>query len=139
MLQSSVIEAKAVERKPQDPYRGPAAARPSDWTTLYRVGAFSAIAIVVLIFVQGAVYVLWPPPIAVVDFFNVFQSNALLGLLDLDLLMIVDQLLIVGVLLALYVALSPSNQSLMLVATLSDSWAPCCSSFRARRPSVCSG
>ena len=58
-----------------------------------------------LIPVQVAAYILWPPPTGVLDYFSIFQSNVLLGMLDLDLLLIVDQVLMMTVLLGLYAAL----------------------------------
>jgi uncharacterized protein DUF4386 len=58
---------------------------------------------------------LWPPPITVLEYFTVFQISPVLGFLDLDVVLILDQLLIVLVLLGLYVALRRSNPSLMLI------------------------
>jgi len=71
--------------------------------------------VVALIPIQALVYIVWPPPTTEVEYFDVFRSNPLLGLLDLDLLLVVDQLLIVVVLLALYVALRRVDASLMLI------------------------
>ena len=90
-------------------------AQPRGWHTLYRVAGISALAVVALIPIQGLVYVLWPPPTTPLDYFSVFQTNPLLGLLDLDLLLVIDQLLIITVLLALYVALRQVDPSLMLI------------------------
>ena len=52
-----------------------------------------------------------------VGYFSTFQSNALLGLLDLDLLLIIDQLLIILVLLGLWAALKQTDHSVMLLGT----------------------
>ena len=90
-------------------------AQSTDWHTLYRVAGISALAVVALIPIQGLVYILWPPPTSTVDYFSVFQSNPLLGFLDLDLLLVIDQLLIVTVVLALYVALREVDASLVLI------------------------
>ena len=51
------------------------------------------------------------------DYFSIFQSNVLLGMLDLDLLLIVDQLLIMAVLLGLYAALRRTDESVTLIGT----------------------
>src|ERR1051326_8512442 len=67
----------------------------SGWHILFRVAGIAALTIVGLMPVQALVYILWPPPTNVRDYFSVFERNALLGLLDLDLLVIVDQLLLV--------------------------------------------
>jgi Domain of unknown function (DUF4386) len=87
----------------------------SRWRTLFRTAGIAALAVVALIPVQAVVYFLWPPPIAVVEYFGVFQTNPVIGLLDLDLLLIVDQLLMVLVILGLYIALRYVDPSLMLV------------------------
>src|SRR5690242_8377784 len=57
-------------------------------TTLNRIGGLAALAVVVLIPIQAAIFILWPPPTTVLGYFSVFQSNLPLGLLDLDLLLI---------------------------------------------------
>jgi len=93
------------------------AAPSTDWHTLYRLAGIGALTVLALIPIQGLVYVLWPPPATTMDYFGVFQRNALLGFLDLDMLLVLDQLLIIVVLLALYVALRQVNASLMLVGT----------------------
>jgi hypothetical protein len=120
MSETRVMDIQAVERQPQDRYE-PGAAQElsaSGWRKLYRIGAGAAFAVVALIPLQAAIFVVWQPPTTVFGFFDAFQQNALLGLLDLDVLMIFDQLLIIVVLLALYVALSPHEPSLMLLATV---------------------
>ena len=86
-----------------------------DWHTLFHMAGICALTVVALIPIQGLVYILWPPPTTVSEYFSVFQSNPLLGLLDLDLLLVIDQLLIVVVLLALYVTLRRVDASMMLI------------------------
>lgn len=117
MSRGTLIEIQAVETRPSRPYQRSAGAHRSAWASLYRIGGIAALGIVALIPIQAIVYVLWPPPTTVVDYFTIFQMNALLGLLDLDLLLIVDQLLIVAVLLGLYAALRQTDESVMLIGT----------------------
>lgn len=94
----------------------------SSWATLYRIGAVSAIALVTCTFIQAAVFMLWPPPSflpsakAVVDWFTMLQQNALVGLLNLDLIMLFDYPASLLVFAALCVALRRANRSLVLVA-----------------------
>jgi hypothetical protein len=118
MSSGTVIEFQAVESGLPRPDQRTAVAQASAWTSLYRIAGVAALAVVALIPIQAAVFIRWPPPTTVVDYFNVFQSNALLGMLDLDLLLIVDQLLIMAVMLALYVALRRTSESVMLVGTV---------------------
>ena len=67
------------------------------WQTLHRVGGMAALAVLVLIPIQMVVFFVWPPPNSVIGWFALFQDNALVGLLDMDLLLIVDYLLLIGV------------------------------------------
>jgi len=117
MLSTKVIESDEVESRFAHSYPRSAESPGHSWASLYRVGGLAALAVVALIPIQAAVVILWPPPTTVLEYFSTFQSNPLLGLLDLDLLLIVDQLLIIAVLLALYAALRHSDPSLMLLGT----------------------
>jgi len=71
---------------------------------------------VALIAVAVGVYIFWPPPGDVNGWFTLFRQNALLGLLDLDLVMVVSAALLIPLYLALYTALRRISQSLALVA-----------------------
>src|SRR3712207_1519303 len=89
------------------------------WRLLYRAGGAAALITAVLIPLQIVVFVAWPPPLGgpVIDWFTLFQDNRLLGLLSLDLLLMVDYVLLVPIVLALYVALRRTSGSFMAVAT----------------------
>jgi hypothetical protein len=91
----------------------------TDWRPLYRVAGFAALLTAVLIPLQIIVFIAWPPPLEgpVTDWFRLFQDNWLLGLLSLDLLLLVDYVLLVPIVLALYVALRRVSESWMAVAT----------------------
>ena len=88
------------------------------WQTLHRVGGMAALAVLVLIPVQMAVFFLWPLPSSVIGWFTLFHDNALVGLLDMDLLLIVDYLLLIGVFSALWASLRRANESLMAIALI---------------------
>jgi fumarate reductase subunit D len=88
----------------------------SAWKGLYRVGGAAALIMAVFIPVQIIIFVVWPPPSTVIGWFTLFQNNRLIGLLDMDLLLIIDQVLMVLVLLALYIALRRASQSFMAIA-----------------------
>lgn len=88
------------------------------WKTLQRVGGVAALAVLVLIPLQMVVYFLWPPPSSVIGWFALFQDNALVGLLDMDLLLIVDYLLLIGLFSALWASLRRANESLMAIALI---------------------
>jgi hypothetical protein len=88
------------------------------WQTLHRVGGVSALAVLVFIPIQMVVFFVWPPPNSVIGWFALFQDNALVGLLDMDLLLIVDYLLLIGVFSALWASLRRANESLMAIALI---------------------
>ncbi len=74
------------------------------WRPLHRAGAVSALAILTFMVSQVVVFLAWPPPTAVPELFALFEAHPLLGLLDMDLLLIVDYVLTAVVVLALVVA-----------------------------------
>jgi hypothetical protein len=88
------------------------------WQTLHRVGGMAALAFLMLIPIQMVVFFVWPPPNSVIGWFALFQDNALVGLLDMDLLLIVDYLLLIGVFSALWASLRRANESLMAIALI---------------------
>ncbi len=89
----------------------------SRWHWLYKVAGMSALVTAVLIVVQMIVFIIWPPPSTSIDYFKLFQDNALLGFLSLDLLYVIDNVLLIPILLALYVALRKTNESFMVIGT----------------------
>jgi hypothetical protein len=108
-------EIPSVSQKPMDASR--AETKESVWTPLYRIGAVAALIVVLFYVIQIIVFVVSPPPSTVIGYFTLFHKNALLGLLDLDLLSIVDYALFVPLFLALYMALRRVSPSFMVIAT----------------------
>ncbi len=88
----------------------------SNWKSLYKVGGAAALVMAVFIPIQTIIFVIWPPPSTVIGWFTLFQRSPLLGLLDMDLLLIVDQVLVGLILLALYTTLRRASQSFMAIA-----------------------
>ncbi len=87
----------------------------SRWHWLYKAGAAAALLTAVFLPIQILVFLTNPPPASVSGWFALFQANRLVGLLDLDLLLVVDQVLAMLVFLALYVALREENESWMAI------------------------
>lgn len=75
------------------------------WSPLFKAGSLAALLIVAFIPVQILVYAAWPPPATVEGWFDLFARSAFIGLLDMDLLLLVDYLLMGVVVLALYMLL----------------------------------
>lgn len=88
----------------------------SDWNGLYRVGAVAALLMFVLTLIQSFIFIINPPPSTVIDYFTLFQKSQILGLLDLDFLLIVINILLILIYLALYVALVRISKSYMTIA-----------------------
>lgn len=90
------------------------------WHGAIRVAGWAALASLVLTFVQVWVYVQWPPPQSVEGFYALFADRPFLGLLSLDLIFIVNNVLILLVYLGLFFVLRrkyPSTVSIGLLLT----------------------
>ena len=87
------------------------------WTVLYKTAGVAALMTVFIIPVQVIIFILFPFPANVAGWFALFQNNWLAGLIDLDLLLVVDNVLFVPVFLALYIALKRASESIMTIAT----------------------
>jgi hypothetical protein len=72
----------------------------SSWRTLYRAAGAAALITAVLIPIQIAVFIAYPFPDTVAGWFRLLQDDALAGLVDLDLLLVVDNVLLVVIALA---------------------------------------
>lgn len=92
--------------------------QPDDWNWLFRIGGYAAILMAVLIPIQIVIFIAWPPPQDVMGYFTLFQRNRLLGLLDLDFLLIVDNLLSIPLYLAIYVALRRKSETFALLGAV---------------------
>jgi hypothetical protein len=87
------------------------------WKSLYNVGGAAALISAVFLPIQIVVFIAFPLPDSVIGWFTLFQHNRLVGLVDLDLLLVADNVLLVPILLALYVALKRTSESIMAVGT----------------------
>jgi len=90
----------------------------SAWKSLYRIGGAAALVAVVLLLGEIIGLIVYPLPGTVIDYFTLFQSNRVVGLLDLYLLEIPSYALYVPIFLALYIALRKANEGYMALATI---------------------
>ena len=100
-----------------------AATTDSAWKSLYKVGGGAALIMVAITLTQVVVFAISPPPYkgTAVDWFAFFQKNALVGLLDFEVLLIVYVGLSALVSLALFVVLrrtSPTLTAIFLVLSM---------------------
>lgn len=88
------------------------------WRGVLLTGAGAAVGSIVLIVVQMVVFVLHPPPTSVEGFFVLMAENPLLGLVSLDLLLSVNNVLVALVYLALVMVLWDRARSTAALAGL---------------------
>ncbi len=90
----------------------------SSWKSLYKMGGFAALLSLVFLPIQISVYLINPPPDTVLGWFDLFNERPLIGLLDLDLLLVVDQVLVMLIFLALFIVLRQTSKSLILIGLM---------------------
>lgn len=83
---------------------------------VYLVAAWAAVVQLVCIAVQIAVFAAVPPPGDAAGWFALFHANPLVGLVDSDLLLTVDNLLVVVLYVALFFSLKDRNPGLTALA-----------------------
>jgi hypothetical protein len=106
----------------------------ASWRALYQAAGVAALISAVLVPIQLAVFVAYPFPDTVTGWFELLQDNPVAGLVDLDLLLVVDNVLLVVIALALYVALRPTSPSLTTMAT--GLWMLAVAMFIAANPAL---
>ncbi|MBN1538061.1 MAG: DUF4386 family protein [Anaerolineales bacterium] len=88
------------------------------WKTLFYLAAFAAIYVIILIPIQGIIFIVSPPPSTVLGFFRLFHENVMIGLINLDLLLTIDYILVLFIYFVLFIVLSRKEKSLSLIATI---------------------
>jgi hypothetical protein len=91
--------------------------REERWYFLYRTAAVAALVSIALFLFQIVAFFVWPPPSNVTEHFALLQLHRLIGLVSLDFVIIVDEVLAIPICLALYLSLRRAHESLMLIAT----------------------
>lgn len=88
------------------------------WTGLLRAAGLGALLTGLLIPLQVVAFIVWPlPEGGATEWFALFQDNPIRGLVSFDLLILVEEVLLIPIVLALYLLLRRGSQSLMLVAS----------------------
>ena len=107
--------ATSVEPRPSPPMPPTEESASKRVRTIYRIGAWAAIAVVALVVVNGVLLLFYPIPDTVLGHFRQLQENKLVGLVDLDLVLLVSEGLAVVVYVALYAALRQTSRWLASV------------------------
>jgi hypothetical protein len=89
----------------------------SEWLGLYKAAGISALLLLAIVVLQFAAFIVAPQPLGgtASDWFVLFQSNKLIGLIDFELLMIVYVVISIPISLALFILLRRSNPSWMTI------------------------
>lgn len=88
----------------------------NNWSFLYKTAGVIAWITLGLIPIQIVIFILWPPPSTVLDFYSLFQKNALIGLFNLDLLYLLTVLFMGYLYLAFFAALKNTHKSMATIA-----------------------
>lgn len=83
---------------------------------LYRIAGIASLTVVAIAAIQAPLLILSPQPTTVIGHFEQFQRNKLLGLLDLDLMLMLAEGVSALVLLGLYAALRRFSAAAMAIA-----------------------
>ena len=92
--------------------------RDPKWKGLYKIGAISALISLVFFPAQIAIFFTNPYPVEVTEWFTLLTSKPLVGLVELDLFMLADEILVILIFLALYAALKEKNWPVILCSTV---------------------
>ncbi|MGZ3585515.1 MAG: hypothetical protein ACXVCT_22465 [Ktedonobacterales bacterium] len=88
------------------------------WKPLYRAAGVAALLSIAFTFLAVIVFIANPPPTTITAWFALFQRNGLLGLVNLDLLMLATYVLMGLIYGALYGALHRGHEPVTALATL---------------------
>lgn len=88
------------------------------WRLLFRVAGIVALVTAILIPLQVVAFIVWGlPEGGVLEWFQLFQDDPVVALISYDLVMIIEEVLLVPIVIALFVVLRRSSRSLAAMAT----------------------
>jgi len=90
----------------------------SGWRSLFRVGGLAALVAAILILTEIMVFIVWPLPSTISEYFMLFQNNRFIGLIDFYLLEFIAFVLFIPIFLAFYISLRRANEGLMFLAII---------------------
>ncbi|PKM87160.1 MAG: hypothetical protein CVU85_06435 [Firmicutes bacterium HGW-Firmicutes-10] len=88
------------------------------YKTLFNIAVISGSIMLMLIPIQIFIFASWPPPTTTQGFFDLYNQNPLLGLLSLDFLYIINNVLIVPLYLAIAITLKNHSRVLLPLALI---------------------
>jgi hypothetical protein len=91
---------------------------PGKWRHLYKIAGYGTIIMLIIIPIQIAVFTIFPIPTSIEGWFELLHTNMFTGLIHLDLLYIINNIIVAIIYLALYTSLKKKNEGLMAIALL---------------------
>lgn len=88
------------------------------YKSLYKLGGVASLIVAVLTLIEVIVFALYPQPSTLLDWFILFRSNKIIGLLDFWGLEVPMYIMFIFVFLALYIVLRRANEALMAIALI---------------------
>jgi hypothetical protein len=89
---------------------------PSTWRSLYLAAGWAALISALLVPLQVGVFTAFPYPETVTGWFRLLEMNPVAGLIDLDALLVLDNVLLIPMALGVYVALRRTGLSTVTIA-----------------------
>ena len=86
------------------------------WTGLYKIGGVSALGVAILTVIEVIIFTIYPQPETVSGWFDLFQENPILGLVDFWGLEMILYAAFIFVFLAVYIVLDGGSQGSMVIA-----------------------
>lgn len=83
---------------------------------LFKIASYLIIVMIILIPIQILVYIMFPPPSTVQGLFELFHENVFLGLLSLDFIYIINNIIIIVIYLALFILLYQEKPTASVLA-----------------------
>ncbi len=90
----------------------------TDWRLLFRAAGIGAVLTAILIPLQVVAFIVWGlPQGGVLEWFQLFQDDPVVALISYDVVMLIEEVLLVPIIIALFVVLRRSSRSLAAMAT----------------------
>lgn len=83
---------------------------------IYKIGAWCGIFLLALVPLQIFFFIKFPPPEGIAEIYGVFEKSVLIGLINMDILYLITNIVMLAVYLGLYFLLRPHNPRLALLA-----------------------
>lgn len=87
-----------------------------DWKPIYKTSAILTIIMLIIIPIQIVIFISTPHPDTALEWIQLFNSNAVLGLIHMDLLYLVNNIILVFIYFSLLLALFKTNRNPITIA-----------------------